>query len=202
MTAPQDPAGNNPRPGTDRADERLLLGDEVDPDEMFDDNVIDAEPAPPANPAGDADLASLDREELQSVLEGALAERNEYLEALRRLQAEFENYRKRSLREQAEAGVRATERMATSMLPVLDSIDLSRTHGEVGPISSQLLAVLGSEGLEQLDPTGEPFDPNEHEAVMHSPGGGDGGPVVAEVLRSGWRFKGRVIRPAMVRVEG
>jgi molecular chaperone GrpE len=65
---------------------------------------------------------------------------------------------------------------------------------------AQLLGVLEKEGLTRLDPTGEPFDPNEHEAVAHEPGDG-GEPVVAESLRAGYRWQGHLLRPVMVRVR-
>lgn len=182
-------------------DPDLLVGDVVDPDE----GLRSATGASPAGTTpGTADSATLDHDQLQHVMEEALTERNEYLEALRRLQAEFENYRKRSQREQAEAGTRATGRLMTELLPVFDTVDLARSHEgeEANPLASQLMSILTKEGLERLDPTGEAFDPNHHEAVMHAEGEGEAGPVVAEVFRAGWKWKGKVIRPAMVRVEG
>ena len=63
-----------------------------------------------------------------------------------------------------------------------------------------LVQTLGKEGVERTDPAGVAFDPNEADAVVH--GDGDGGPVVAEVLRPGYRWKVRVLRPAMVEVKG
>ncbi|MDQ6839835.1 MAG: nucleotide exchange factor GrpE, partial [Actinomycetota bacterium] len=60
--------------------------------------------------------------------------------------------------------------------------------------------VLAREGLERIDPDREPFDPTVHDAVAHEPG--DGGQEVAEVLRAGYRWRGRVLRPAMVKVRG
>ncbi|HVM39858.1 MAG TPA: nucleotide exchange factor GrpE, partial [Acidimicrobiia bacterium] len=65
-------------------------------------------------------------------------------------------------------------------------------------VYAELLAVLERSGLERVDALGRPFDPNEHEAVMRDEGDGD--PVVTEVMRQGYRFRGRVLRPAMVRV--
>ena len=86
--------------------------------------------------------------------------------------------------------------------PVLDACDGARQHGagdEVEPIVSALMLALEKEGLERVDPAGEPFDPTVAEAVVHEPGDG-GEHVVAEVLRAGYTFNGRVLRPAMVKV--
>ena len=133
-------------------------------------------------------------------------ERDEYLDGLRRVQADFENYRKRVIQQQADHAARATEGLVTDLLPVLDACDAAVQHGadDVAPVQSQLLDTLVKQGLERIDPAGEPFDPNFHEAVMHEPADGDDDPgsVVAEVLRTGYAWKGRVLRPAMVKVKG
>jgi molecular chaperone GrpE len=131
-----------------------------------------------------------------------LAERDEYLELSRRVQADFENYKKRIIRQQTELLERAAAALIEKLLPVLDNFELALAHGAEGiePIYRSLLGVLEAEGLERIEADGKPFDPAEHEAVDHV--AGEGGPVVAEVLRPGWRFKGRVLRPAMVKVRG
>ncbi|PLS76658.1 MAG: nucleotide exchange factor GrpE [Actinobacteria bacterium] len=151
-------------------------------------------------------------EEAEDALEGDLedlgaldavaAERDDYLDRLRRLQADFENYRKRMLKQQAEHEERATEGLVVKLLPVLDNFDLALGHGaeDVAPVHRSLLDVLEAAGLERIDPAGQPFDPNEHDAVQHEPG--DGEPEVIEVHRAGYRWKGRVLRPAMVKVKG
>jgi len=131
-------------------------------------------------------------------------ERDEFLDALRRLQAEFENYKKRMLRQQTEHLERAGETLVVKLLPVLDAVDLARDHGagdDLEQIAGALLDVLGKEGLERIDPVGELFDPTEHEAVQHEPGDHDQ-PLVSGLMRAGWRWKGRVLRPAMVVVKG
>ncbi len=134
----------------------------------------------------------------------AARERDEYLDALRRLQAEFENYKKRMLRQQTETLERASQGLVEKLLPVLDAVDLARSHGtseDLEQVAGALLDVLGKEGLERIDPVGQPFDPNEQEAVQHEPGEGEE-PVVATLFRAGWRWKGRVLRPAAVGVRG
>jgi molecular chaperone GrpE len=131
------------------------------------------------------------------------AERDEYLDTLRRLQADFDNYRKRALKQQTETLERAAESLVMKLLEVLDTVDLARSHGEgdaIEPVAAKLVDVLEKEGLERIDPVGKPFDPNEHEAVAHEPGDGD--PEVVGLMRAGYRWKGRVLRPAMVTVKG
>ena len=136
-------------------------------------------------------------------------ERDDLLDTTRRLQADFENYRKRVLREQTALVERATEGSLEQLLPVLDSFELAVTNLDGSDVDekvrkgielvfAELIAVLERAGLEQIDALGAPFDPNEHEAVLQDDG--DGEPHVGGVLRTGWKLKGRVLRPAMVKV--
>lgn len=139
------------------------------------------------------------------VLAATEKERDEYLDSLRRLQADFENFKKRVTRQQVEAQERAGEDLAVKLLPVLDTIDLARQHGEgeaIAPLASSLLDVLSKAGLERIDPVGAAFDPNEHEAVSHEASDDGGEPVVSGLLRAGYRWKGRLVRAAMVTVKG
>jgi molecular chaperone GrpE len=132
-------------------------------------------------------------------------ERNEYRDALVRLQADFENYKKRMIKQQTDHLERAAELLVEKLLPVLDTADLALAHGggeDVKQVVGALSSVLEREGLERIDSNGGPFDPTLHDAVAHEPDDGDGGPEVAEVLRAGYRWKGRVLRPAMVKVRG
>jgi molecular chaperone GrpE len=132
-----------------------------------------------------------------------MVERDQYLDSLRRLQADFENYKKRVAKQQADILERANEGLVSKLLPVLDTADLAVAHGagDVGQLRASLLEVLGKAGLERIDPDGGAFDPNLHDAVAHEPGDG-GEQEVAEVLRAGYRWNGRVLRPAMVKVRG
>ncbi len=147
----------------------------------------------------------------------ALAERDEYLDSLRRLQAEFENYKKRVSKQQAEQVSRAAVSLVDKLLPVLDALDLAVDH--VGDNDSEeakaliaatslLQGVLAKEGLERIDPVGEQFDPNSHEAVGQVPAPDDAEPtatdepIVAQVMRAGYRWHGSIVRPAMVMVQG
>ena len=136
-------------------------------------------------------------------VEAVAKERDEYRDALQRLQADFENYRKRVAKQAEEVRERAAESLVEKLLPILDTADLALSHGageEMKQLSASLFAVLEKEGLEKIDTAGERFDPTHHDAVAHEPG--DGGQEVAEVMRAGYRWRGRVIRPAMVKVRG
>jgi len=142
-------------------------------------------------------------------------ERDEYLLALQRTQADFENYRKRITRQQEEQAARASQHLVDKLLPVLDALDLAENHlnesldvGEgakaLHASRSMLMDILSREGLERVDQPEVPFDPSVHDAVAHAEGEGgpEGETLVDEVMRSGYRWKGQVLRPAMVRVRG
>ncbi|MHB8458252.1 MAG: nucleotide exchange factor GrpE, partial [Acidimicrobiales bacterium] len=147
------------------------------------------------------------------------AERDEYLDSLRRLQADFDNYRKRAGRQQNEMLERASENLLVELLPVLDALDLAEAHGTgesndasgaLSQIGMLLRGTLTRQGLERIDAVGVDFDPTVHDAVAHEEAADEDGqeegrtqaPQVAEVMRAGYRLKGRVVRPAMVRVHG
>lgn len=184
------------RPGAAKPDVTVApAADPVDPP----DPVEPVEEPVVADPVEDAaEVVEEDLDELAAVA----GERDQYLDQLRRLQADFENYRKRVQKQQEELAERATEAMARELLPVLDACDAAVAHGDasVEPVAKALLEALARQGLEPVPAQDQPFDPTVHEAVTHEEG--DGGPVVAEVLRAGYTWKGRVLRPAMVRVRG
>ena len=181
----------------------------VDPDEA----VGEGEGAPPSG-FGDGDIADVDDDEFDQLvsdldLDGSpvdvaavVAERDQYKDTAMRLQADFENFRKRSTAQAAGDVDRATGRLAEAFLPVLDAAEAAYVQhpDEVGPLLNALLVELKKLGLEALDLELQPFDPEVAEAVAHEPGDG-GDVVVAEVLRSGYRWKGRTLRPAMVRTK-
>lgn len=157
----------------------------------------------------DADLGELSVEQLIGDLETTTRQRDEYLEHVRRVQADFENYRKRIMKQQADAVESAAQSLIEELLPVLDACDGAVRHGadEVEPIYASLLGTLEKQGLERIDPVGETFDPTRHEAVMHEPAdsgddAGSGEPVVVDVMRAGYAWKSRLVRPAMVKVRG
>jgi molecular chaperone GrpE len=144
-------------------------------------------------------------------LEAARGETALYREHLQRLQAEFENYRKRVLKEQSQAVELAAKPVFQRLLEVLDDFGLALLHAQDRPdydrflhgvelVYAKLVDTLRAEGLERIEAQGEPFDPELHEALMQT-GSGEGDLVVADVLRPGYTLKGRVLRPAGVRVE-
>jgi len=161
--------------------------------------------ADPVDAAVEADeqLVASAEESVELDLVALLIERDQFKDIALRLQADFENYRKRVAVQQQDEIDRATGKIAEALLPVLDACEAAFTHGVTGvePIWSSLIGALQKQGLEALDLADQAFDPAVAEAVMHEPGDG-GEPVVAEVLRTGYRWKGRVLRAAMVKVRG
>jgi len=163
------------------------------------------------SPAAASESMEEDEAEAAAVVEADLAqletERDELRQLAQRVQADFENYRKRALREQTSLVERATQGLIEQLLPVLDSFELAlanlgdaddKVRKGVELVYSELLGVLEKAGLERIDALAKPFDPNEHEAVAQEDGEAE--PVVCDILRSGYRHKGRVLRPATVRV--
>lgn len=137
------------------------------------------------------------------------AERDAYLADLQRVTAEFANFRRQTIRRNTELVAQAAARLAEALLPVLDACEAAVRQGVEGmePVRSQLVGVLAGQGLEVIDGTDELFDPNRHEAVMTA-GPDEDSPAdtaelaVVEILRTGYAWKGRVLRPAMVKVAG
>jgi molecular chaperone GrpE len=126
---------------------------------------------------------------------------HDYLDDLRRLQAEFDNYRKRMMREQTEIASRAGARVLERLLPVLDNFERALSHTEddgMMLVHKELISVLESEGLRAIESLGAPFDPNLHEAVESHEEEGVSEPTVVKVYRTGYEFKGKVLRAAMV----
>jgi len=132
-----------------------------------------------------------------------LEERDSYKDVALRLQADFENYRKRVTAQHTDDVARATGKLAEALLPVLDACEAAFVQhpAEVEPLFNLLLGELRKQGLEALNLHEQPFDPAVADAVLHEPGEG-GDPVVSEVLRTGYTWKGKVLRPAMVKVRG
>jgi molecular chaperone GrpE len=145
-------------------------------------------------------------------LAAARREAAEHLDDLKRLKAEFENYRKRVIREQTNVVERASEQLVEKLLPVLDNFELALMAADrtkdyealvrgVEMVFGELADLLHKEGVQRIEALGKPFDPTLHEAVLEvGDGPADGDPVVAEVVRNGYTLKGKVVRPAMVKV--
>jgi molecular chaperone GrpE len=189
--------GEKDRTGEDRVDRPRV--------KVTDRRRIHDEEAAPAAPSAPSDVPDRDEE-----LATARKDAAEFRDHLLRLQAEFDNYRKRVLKEQTRSVELASEPLMRRLLEVLDEFELALMAAERKPdcekflhgvelVYAKLVETLSAEGLERIDAQGKPFDPQRHEALMGS-GAGDGEPVVADVLRQGYTLKGRVLRPAGVRV--
>lgn len=153
-----------------------------------------------SEPAPDAAGASAPSSEASAA---ASQEVDELKAMLQRVKAEYDNYRKRTLRDQQMAAERAKAAVLTELLPILDDLDRARSHGDLesGPlkaVADKLLNTLEGLGLSSFGSEGEDFDPELHEAVQHE---GDGThPIIGTVLRPGYRFGELVLRHALVGV--
>lgn len=181
-------------------------------------------PAPEAEPAETAEAAEAAEAEADSIEEEAeavvadaervakaeaeaAAMRDKYL----RLQAEWDNYRKRTAEEAGEMRVRAAEKLMGDLLPVMDDFERAIAHAEangdaglldgVKAISTKLSESLGKHGLETIDPAGEAFDALEHQAVGQVEDASVPDETVAQVYQKGYRLGKKVIRPAMVTIS-
>jgi molecular chaperone GrpE len=144
-------------------------------------------------------------EDLVAALEAVTAERDQHLADLQRVSAEFQNFRKQTEKRNSDFAAQAGSRVAEALLPVLDACDAAAQQGVEGvePIAGQLRGELERAGLQVIAEVDAPFDPNLHEAAMSEPGDdGQDGPIVAQVLRTGYAWNGRVLRAAMVKVKG
>jgi molecular chaperone GrpE len=174
-------------------------------------------------PSGDEDLAneqeileqteragSEEQEDEDDPLARARRERDEFLDLARRAQADFENYRKRAAKEAAAAGDRAKSGLVRELLPVVDNLERALASAQeaeqqlaegVRLVHSELIAVLERNGIQQFDPSGDRFDPSEHEALsMRQDDGAESGTVV-DVVEKGYRANGSILRPARVVVS-
>jgi molecular chaperone GrpE len=172
------------------------------------DKRIDAGNTDAVTPVDEASIpVELD---LQVQLDSARAEAAQHLDDLKRLKAEFENYRKRMIKEQTSMIERASVAVVERLLPILDNFELALLAADrtkdfasmvrgVEMVYGELVELLRKEGLERIDALGKAFDPEMHEAVLRSEGEGDE-IVVLEEMRPGYAIAGRVVRPAMVKV--
>jgi molecular chaperone GrpE len=156
--------------------------------------------------AGDGDGGAEPEEDAEAELR---EQAGRYLELAQRTQADFDNYRKRMTREVRAAEARGIGRLARELLPALDNLERALAAVEsaeptnhlsegIRLVTKELSAALGRTGIEGYDPTGEPFDPNQHEAVaQHAVEGAESGTVV-QVLQSGYRLNEAILRPARV----
>jgi molecular chaperone GrpE len=173
-----------------------------------------AQEAPAADePGADHEAVARDLEELAARAEKA----DEYLELAQRTKADFENYRRRAVREAAAAQDRGVAKLAKELLPAVDNLDralaAAETAGEadngtatlvsgIKLVHADVLAALGRAGIEAFSPQGEPFDPQHHEAVAQQAVDGAQPGTVIEVYQRGYRLGDSILRPARVVVAG
>jgi molecular chaperone GrpE len=174
---------------------------------------------------GDAEApAASELAAVQSDLDELTKQRDDYLALAQRSKADFENYRKRMARENAAAVDRGMAKLAKELLPAIDHLELALKSAEgrleehrreqgfpdgyedvvkgFAMVASELQAALERVGIQAFSPKGEPFDPNEHEAMTTQPAGDAEPGTVLEVYQSGYRINGAVLRPARVVVAG
>ena len=166
--------------------------------------------------------AEKEQEELQTQLasaveeaEAAKKEATDASDRLLRLQADWDNFRRRTAQERLAERERAAEKLVTNLLPVLDDMERASAHAEqtaegdekvvqfvegVKAVHAKMLDILGKEGVEVIDPVGEPFDPLVHQAVGREENADAYDETVAQVYQKGYRMGGKVIRSAMVTV--
>lgn len=209
-----DPEGvafaSDAAPHADTADEGAMDAVDADGGEAAEADDVEVDDAPDWELLAEAD----DRTpgQLLHALSTTTAERDEFLDGLRRKQAEFENFRKRMMRDGAGQRIAGHAEVAERLLDVLDDFDrtLDAASDDIDPgfvkgvrlVSEKLVRILQDFGLQRIDDEGAVFDPNRHEAVQQLPADEDlEEPVVAQVLRPGYELGGRVLRPAMVAVK-
>jgi molecular chaperone GrpE len=155
--------------------------------------------------------AEVEEAAIAADLAKARAEAESYLDDLRRLQADFDNYRKRTLREQTARAASASQALVARLLPVLDNFELAVSSAEqsrdfdrmlkgVEMVFGELREVLESEGLVRIEAEGKPFDPERHEAVIAVEEEDTEPGMVVDIVRAGYELRGKVLRPAMVKV--
>jgi molecular chaperone GrpE len=205
---PQEPdQPGDGRPRVKFTDRRRVHADADDRE------AVDASRGSPASGGGGRSGASAGSSEAGPAdeLEEARRKAAEYLDHLQRLKAEFDNFRKRELKERTRAIEMASEPLIRRLLEVVDEFDLALMAAEKQPdfdkvlhgvelVYAKLMDILRAEGVERIDAMGKPFDPTLHEALMQG-GDGEGDPVVSDILRQGYTMKGRVVRPAGVKVS-
>ena len=178
-------------------------GSPVDPASLENGESPGAPEDPEVEPATEGDLEWDEATVLSGELEATRRERDQYLDALQRLKAEFENSRKRQERERIRILSMASERLVQELLPVLDNLDRALEAGGdiregVQATRDQLADVLGEEGLLPVASDGQPFDPNVHEAVMGQVSEEHEEGTIIQTFQRGYLLNGKPIRTAKV----
>ncbi len=173
------------------------------PEEQLVEDAAETTPSPETETAEAAPV-----EDKAAALEAELKEKSD---RILRLQADFENFRRRTAKEKEELAAVITQNILGDLLPLLDNFEramaVEQTDGEafqkgVEMIFTQLREVLDKHGLQSIEAEGQTFDPNFHQAVMRVEDSDAPDGTITQVLQKGYQAKGRVIRPAMVQVAG
>jgi molecular chaperone GrpE len=200
----------------EEAAEQPVEDQDSEPDEAVPERADEAAGEGGADVSDDGEAlegAEVEAEEdaIAADLDKARAEAESYLDDLRRLQADFDNYRKRTLREQTARAASASQALVARLLPVLDNFELAVSSAEqsrdfdrmlkgVEMVLGALREVLESEGLVRIEAEGKPFDPERHEAVIAVDDESAEPGTVVDIVRTGYELRGKVLRPAMVKV--
>jgi len=167
---------------------------------------------PKADPGSPDQGAGQVEEDLDSLLADTQRERDEYLDLAKRTKADFENFRRRMVAETAAANARGKTDLIREVVPVLDDLERALQAAGLDPegdspdglahgvllVFRSLREALGRNGVEPVDPSGEAFDPQEHEAISTLPGSGAEPGTVVEVVQKGYRLGEQLVRPARV----
>jgi molecular chaperone GrpE len=192
--------------------EDLAVTERADEDDEDDgEEAAEAAEAAEAEEVAEEVAGAVAEDAIAADLAKARAEAESYLDDLRRLQADFDNYRKRTLREQTARAASASQALVTRLLPVLDNFELAVSAAEqsrdfdrmlkgVEMVFGELRLALEGEGLVKIEAEGKPFDPERHEAVIAVEEEDTEPGMVVDIVRAGYELRGKVLRPAMVKV--
>ncbi len=207
---------NTPEPGAGSGDSSSVAGSPRRPATAQDvsPEVTDAQPAAVEVDDPESEGVALDEVDLSVLVEKA-GKADQYLDLAQRTRAEFENYRKRSVREAAAAQERGAVKLALELLPAIDNLDRALAHADaegsngdasfvsgIKHVHNDVLSALKRAGIEPFSPEGEQFDPQFHEAVAQQPFEGAAPGTVVEVYQLGYRLGDSILRPARVVVAG
>ncbi|HEY8909865.1 MAG TPA: nucleotide exchange factor GrpE [Desulfosporosinus sp.] len=185
----------------------------MDEDHMEDDTLETDKATLEKDSLKDKDMISPEKIlTLEAELAKAKAKADENYDQLLRLQADFDNYRKRTQKEKVELIKYASERIVADLLPVLDNFERAASAAKVNPdftafsqgvdmILRQLQTALSKEGLKAMEAVGQPFDPNLHDAVLRVDSEEHPENTVVEEIQKGYYLKEKVLRPCMVKVS-
>jgi molecular chaperone GrpE len=200
-----------PEAAVEEALEPVEEQDDLDEDDQALAEAVEEAEAESQDAAAAAEEAEAEEDAIAADLDKARAEAESYLDDLRRLQADFDNYRKRTLREQTARAASASQALVTRLLPVLDNFELAVSAAEqsrdfdrmlkgVEMVFGELRQALEGEGLVKIEAEGKPFDPERHEAVIAVEQEDTEPGMVVDIVRAGYELRGKVLRPAMVKV--